>query len=186
MSGRAIRLFAVTVLAVGSHAAEVEVAGVPNFHTVNEHLYRGGHPSHQGLEGLAKLGVKTVIDLREGDDREGAVVEQLGMRYFRVPMAGLGAPTDKQVSSVLRVFDDGASWPVFVHCKRGADRTGTVVACYRITHDHWQNEKALDEAKIHGMSRLERAMQHYIMAFKPNLPQITDPAVAVSQNKEVQ
>ncbi len=60
-----------------------------------------------------------------------------------------------------------SQWPVFVHCKRGADRTGTVIACYRINHDHWQNQKALTEAKYLGMSRLETAMRHFILGFQP-------------------
>jgi protein tyrosine/serine phosphatase len=56
---------------------------------------------------------------------------------------------------------------VFVHCRRGKDRTGTVIACYRIQHDGWDNRHALEEAKEHGMSSFERAMRAYILSFKP-------------------
>jgi tyrosine-protein phosphatase SIW14 len=56
---------------------------------------------------------------------------------------------------------------IYVHCLRGKDRTGTVVACYRIQHDGWDNERALAEAKGYGMSRLEVAMQSYILHFTP-------------------
>ena len=171
-----MRLAAVVLFAAGLNAAELQVPGVPNFHTINEHMYRGGQPSPTGFHNLAKLGVRTIIDLRNGlDIGESGMVEKEGMRYFHVPMATVGAPTENQMSSVLRVFDDGASWPVFVHCRRGADRTGTVVACYRISHDHWKNEKALLEAKTYGMSWMERAMQHYILTFQPNLAQIAAP-----------
>ena len=46
--------------------------------------------------------------------------------------------------------------PVFIHCRRGKDRTGTVIACYRMQHDGWNNAKAQAEANEFGMSHLER------------------------------
>lgn len=147
----------------------VEAPGVLNFHTVNEHLYRGAQPSADGFKSLAKLGIKVVIDLREGRQHaelEKKLVESAGMKYVNIPMRGLNAPTDEQMATVFALLGDSSGWPVFVHCKRGADRTGTVVACYRISHDHWQNEKALKEARMYGMSRVEVAMQHYILDFK--------------------
>jgi len=170
MSSWVFRLSLVVGLAPGGLAADLQVSGIPNFHVVNEHIYRGAQPTPEGFHNLVKLGVKTIVDLRGGDEREAesGIVTKEGMRYFHVPMAGFGAPTDDQVYAVLRVLDDGASWPVFLHCRRGADRTGTIAACYRIAHDQWPNEKALNEAKIDGMSRLERAMQRYILAFRPN------------------
>jgi protein tyrosine/serine phosphatase len=79
----------------------------------------------------------------------------------------MSTPKADQVASVLALLNDTTSGPVFVHCKRGADRTGTVIAVYRISHDSWENKKALSEAKSHGMSIFERAMQHYVMDYKP-------------------
>jgi len=148
-------------------------AGVPNFHQVDEHVFRGAQPTPEGFKNLTKLGVKTVIDLRGGNDHtagEKTVVETLGMKYVHVPMKGLTAPTDEQVARVLALLDQPSAstdWPVFVHCKRGRDRTGTVIACYRITHDHWDNQKALREARLLGMSWVERSMQAYILSYKP-------------------
>jgi protein tyrosine/serine phosphatase len=145
---------------------------LPNFKIVNEHVLRGGQPSDGGFKQLAERGVKTVIDLRSVDEhdipRERQVVEADGMHFISVPMRGLGAPTPEQVSKVLGILDDSTVWPVFVHCRRGADRTGTVLACYRISHDHWKNAKALEEAKANGLSSFERAMRSFIQRFKPD------------------
>jgi protein tyrosine/serine phosphatase len=119
---------------------------------------------------LAKLGVKTVIDLREGPvaRQEKKVVEKSGMRYVHIPMAGFGAPTEEQLEQIFKLYHDSASWPLFIHCRRGADRTGTVIACYRIAHDHWPNQKALEEAQLYGMSVLEHAMRRFVLSFQPN------------------
>jgi protein-tyrosine phosphatase len=76
-------------------------------------------------------------------------------------------PKDDQVAAVQALFNDTTSGPVFVHCKRGADRTGMVIAVYRISHDQWDNQKALSEAKSNGMSFFERAIQHYVLDYKP-------------------
>jgi protein tyrosine/serine phosphatase len=156
-------------LLIPGYSADIEVAGVPNFHQVNEHVFRGGQPSDSAWPALAKLGVKTVIDLRGTHEHataaEAKAVERAGMRYVNVPMKGLSAPTAEQISKILALLDGE---PVFVHCRRGADRTGTVLACYRIHRDGWENRKALDEARSLGMSWVERSMKRYILAYKPS------------------
>lgn len=157
---------------------KIDPAGVPNFHVVNEHLYRGAQPTSQGFKNLAKLGVKTVIDLREESktNPEEKLVVAAGMKYVNIRMRGLAAPTDEQIHQVFALLENSSAWPVFVHCKRGADRTGTVIACYRISHDHWATPKALTEAQMYGMSWVERAMRQYILNFsetmKRTLPEL--------------
>src|SRR5258708_26291242 len=112
------------ILAAASSFA-AEPLGVPTFHSVNDRLYRGAQPTIEGFQNLAKLGVKTVIDLREAGERsltEQKVVEAAGMRYVSVPMAGFQAPTASQIAKVFALFHDISAGPVFVHCRRGADR----------------------------------------------------------------
>lgn len=159
------------LLSFPAWAARVEAPGIPNFQQVNDHIFRGGQPSDEGWQSLSKLGVKTVIDLRregEGDhstEAEAQAVQSTGMRYIHVPMEGIVAPADEDVAKVLSVFQ--STEPVFVHCKEGKDRTGTVVACYRIAHDGWQNQKAMDEAKRYGIHWFEVGMKSYIVKFQP-------------------
>lgn len=150
-------------------AAQQQPAGVPNFHQLNDGVYRGAQPSEQGFHSLAALGVKTIIDLRETGGRssvEKKWVEAAGMHYVNIPLNGHAAPSLEQVAKLLALLNDQGDGPVFVHCRRGADRTGTIIACYRISHDHWENQKALDEAKADGMSWTEMAMKHYVLGFK--------------------
>ena len=54
-----------------------------------------------------------------------------------------------------------------VHCWRGADRTGAVIAAYRIDHDHWDNDRALKDAKAHGMGFFQIPRQNFIKDFRP-------------------
>jgi protein tyrosine/serine phosphatase len=166
-----------------------QVSGVPNFQKVNDVVYRGGQPTDLGFKGLAGLGIKTVIDLREigehSQAEEESIVTANGMRYVTVPMKGMSSPSNEQISTVLALFADPASGPVFVHCRRGADRTGTVIACYRISHDQWDNKKALSEARSYGMSWFERAMQSYVRGFHPASATLeaSSPAVTAVQER---
>lgn len=156
-----------------SLAAADAPKGLSHFAQVDEHVYRGGQPSLSGVESLAKLGVKAVIDLRGSGERalsEQKQVEALGMKYYSVPLPALGAPGSAEVATVLALIDDSQNWPVYVHCLRGKDRTGTVIACYRIRHDRWPNARAVKEAQEHGMSRVERGMRSFILRYNPSTP----------------
>jgi tyrosine-protein phosphatase SIW14 len=155
-------------LSFTARGALAETPPIPNFHQVNEHVYRGGQPAPETWQILAKMGVKTVVDLRREDEHstaaEAQAVAAVGMNYVNVPMKGIVAPTNEQIAKVLALLD--SEEPVFVHCKRGADRTGAVIACYRIAHDRWQSQQALREAKSLGMGLVQLGLKHYIMTFQ--------------------
>jgi protein tyrosine phosphatase (PTP) superfamily phosphohydrolase (DUF442 family) len=71
------------------------VQGIHNFWQIDDHVYRGAQPTDEGFRNLAKLGIRTVIDLREVDARSTAeekTVTSAGMRYLSVPMTGLTPP----------------------------------------------------------------------------------------------
>jgi tyrosine-protein phosphatase SIW14 len=183
-AAKRIAFLAFSCLTVFAADTLPDLRGVHNFHQVNDHLYRGAQPSNPGFGELAKLGIKTIFDLRESGQRsasEKKTVEAAGMRYLSFPLDGFGAPPADVIAKLLALFEDSTAGPVFVHCRRGADRTGTVVAVYRIVHDHWENAQALEEAKTFGMSWTERAMQSYIVHYKVGEP--TAPASAVSQSQ---
>jgi tyrosine-protein phosphatase SIW14 len=82
------------------------------------------------------LSVKTVIDLQEdGNVTEGQLVESAGMKFYRIPMTTHEAPTREELTLFLRLVNDPANQPVYVHCAGGRHRTGVMTAVYRMTHD---------------------------------------------------
>ena len=149
---------------------EIPRSGVKNFHEVDSHLYRSAQPTVDGIATLATRGIKTVINLRMGDDvlaEEETTVRAHGMAYKNVPFAGMSRPTVEQVNTVLALIES-ANPPVLVHCERGADRTGTIVACYRVRHEGWTAERALNGARQHGMAWAQFGMKAFVRDFARN------------------
>lgn len=168
------RLLLLAILFLAANGvSNVEARGLPaqqgilNFGKVSDTVYRGAQPDAAAIASLERLGIKTIVNLRMSDDvwkGEDAEARAHGITYTNLPMRGVGRPTDDQVLAVLKVIET-LPGPVFIHCRHGCDRTGTIVACYRIKHDQWQGEKALAEAVHYGMSWLERGMKSYVADF---------------------
>jgi protein tyrosine/serine phosphatase len=155
----------VSLTSVGFSQQPAENKKLPNFHEVNSKLYRGAQPAAGGVQQLAGLGIKTIVNLRGRGEvvrKEEAEARAAGLRYFSVPFAGMGSPDDAEINQVLSIINSAANQPVFVHCKQGVDRTGMVIAIYRITHDGWTSEQAKAEANRYGMHPWERGMKNYI------------------------
>ena len=167
-----IGLILCSILAAGNMAGAGERGlppseGIVNFGKVNDRLYRGAQPDAPGIRNLKKLGVKTILNLRLAKEvwkAEEAEANANGIIYTNVPMKGFGRPTPEQVAKALAMIETLPS-PVFVHCAHGCDRTGTIIACYRIKHDHWSGESALQEARRYGISLFAWGMRKYIAEF---------------------
>ena len=144
---------------------EPRYAELPNLHRVNQQLYRGGQPKDGGLRKLKDLGVKAIVNLRGEDAHtrtESEEAHSLGLRYYSISLPEFSRPKDEEVGRVLGIINDPENQPVFIHCRRGKDRTGTIVACYRISHDGWTAEQAKDEARRYGLGWVEIGMRRYI------------------------
>ena len=158
---------------------------LPNFHRISDHLFRGAQPGNDGIKKLAELGVKTIINLRGTDELTVAQqkeAEAAGLKYINIPLPGLSAPSDDQVERVMAAINDPDNQPVFIHCKRGSDRTGTIAAIYRISHEDWTSDRAIAEARRYGMSWAEFGMRSYIENYyKKASSNRTQPAAATAR-----
>ena len=120
-------------------ASPRDLPGLPNFAQVSPVLYRGAQPTPEGFDRLKKIGVKTVVDLRGKSHRDE--LEGAGLKYVHIPSSAAHLEEQKVVQ-FLRVVQDPANQPVFVHCERGADRTGGYVAAYRMAEQGWTAQDA--------------------------------------------
>jgi tyrosine-protein phosphatase SIW14 len=177
----AVSLAAVTpVLAQSSIPAALRLPGIVNFGEISPSYYRGGEPGGEGVLALAKLGIKTVIDLQmDPDGRESGLVGKAGMQYVRIPMTTHTPPTASQQAQFLSLVTDPAHQPVYVHCKEGRHRTGVMTALYRMTRDGWTADQAFKEMKQYdfGWDMLHSEFKRFVYTYVAPVEGGTSPAI---------
>jgi protein-tyrosine phosphatase len=119
-----------------------------NFHEVAPGVYRSGRIPEETYPYLSSLGIKTVINFiyqKRESARENLALKELGIETVWIPWNGFDNPKDEHVKQFLDVMRDESKRPVLIHCKRGAERTGVMVACWRIAEEGWTAERAYKE-----------------------------------------
>lgn len=124
-------------------AVPVTLAGVPNLYKVSDDFYRSAQPTDDGMKEIEKLGMKTVVNLRSfHSDRDELKGTALGYEHIYMKA---WHPERKEIIRFLRIVTDPKRAPVLVHCRHGADRTGTMCALYRVVVQGWSKEDAVRE-----------------------------------------
>ena len=126
-------------------AVRLEMKGLPNLHRVTPTLYRSAQPDATSGEALQKLGIKTVLSFRKRD-KDKPLHKIPGIVFKRYPLYTWHIE-EKDILAVLRILNDPANQPVLVHCTHGADRTGLMMASYRMIVQNWSKETAVAEMK---------------------------------------
>jgi len=131
-------------------AAKLDKPGLLNFHQVTTNLYRGGQPTAEGMAQLKAMGIKTVINLRSSHSDLDKLLGT-GMKNGQLHMNPWRAEQD-EVARFLKTVADTNNLPAFVHCQRGADRTGMMCAVYRVVVCGWTKPEAIREMTQGGFS----------------------------------
>lgn len=140
---------------------------VPRFRQLAQGLYRGGQPKNGAFAALQRLGIKTVINFREEND-EKALVESLGMKSIHIPLSASAGVPDTAIRRFFDIVRDPSAYPIFIHCRRGADRTGAMAGFYRVEFQGWQGKTAAKEARDIGMRWWWRNLKSQIENFNPD------------------
>ena len=172
----------------GSNGNVVQTSSIriDNFGRVNSNYYRGAQPNGRDYADLAALGVKTLIDLTSDDAQtnEKGLTEHAGMRYFQIPMTTHQPPTPAQLTEFLKLVNDPANQPVYVHCVGGRHRTGVMTAAYRMTQDGWGADQAFKEMKQYkfGADFLHPEFKQFVYGYSANAHAVAVEAVATTKS----
>lgn len=166
---RLILILVITALTLGGYAhgfKESNKEDLPNFLKLNENVYRGAQPTDAGIKLLKeKHGIKTIIYLRgqgEKANYEKRLAEAAGIKFVNIPLHNWFRPKNSHIENAISEITDEENQPVFVHCARGADRTGTVIAVYRMKFDGYTGKEASKEARKFGIGWWQVWMKDYI------------------------
>jgi protein tyrosine/serine phosphatase len=152
-----------------------DAPALTNFTEVSKGIYRGGRPDFAALPLLQNYHMKTVIDVQGGDasiplmedfepgekpemiEQERILSLQLGFQFFNYPLSSIknvNTAEGKAIHEILQIMSDPLNQPVFVHCEHGVDRTGLIIALYRVFHEGWTADDAHDEMMKMGHGHL--------------------------------
>lgn len=159
-------------VALNAQVAKQERAGIVNFSKVDAVIACGGATETSALEGLAKDGFKSVINLRQATEQNANIeqnaarTKELGMKYIHLPFNS-AQPDTKVVDTFLAAVADKSNQPAYIHCG-SASRVGALWLVKRVMQDGWTAEKATEEAKAIGLRSepLEKFAMSYIAANK--------------------
>ncbi|OZG75030.1 protein tyrosine phosphatase [Hahella sp. CCB-MM4] len=123
-------------------AAPIIGSQLQNLYKVSDKLYRSEQPDEDEFKDISTLGIGEVLNLREyhSDDDEAEGVD-LKLHQIKI---NAGDISEDQVIASLQIIQNSQS-PILVHCWHGSDRTGAIVASYRVVFEGWPKDKAIDE-----------------------------------------
>jgi len=170
-----------------AYGEKLRIEGVPNSGKINDRLYRGAQPRDPGLLELKKLGITTIVNLRDEDPSkiswEENRAESLGIRFVHIAVNEWSPPTNEQVAQFLSIFRDNPQEKVFVHCHFGEDRTGVFIASYRMAFEKLPADQALKEMRYFGYNGLwHPSMTAFVRDFPARLT--TAPTLVPFKNKD--
>jgi tyrosine-protein phosphatase SIW14 len=143
--------------------------GVRHFGEVTPNLYRGGLASTDGIRALKLLGMDVIVDTHADDETEEKTVEALGMKYVAIPWH-CPWPHDRVFAKFLKVVHENQGKKIFVHCRLGDDRTGMMVAAYRMADEDWTADEAMKEMKSFGFTRAHHFICPGLARYEKHFP----------------
>ena len=114
---------------------------------------RSAQPTAQLSEWAQKFELKSILNLRGGgpDDwwygHEIQAAQENGVTYYDLPLSATRRPTRREVLQVIDLLNR-CQYPLLIHCKSGADRTGLASAIYRMVRRGEPPETALASFSI--------------------------------------
>lgn len=109
-----------------------------NFYQVDDKLYRSEQLTTKDLALLERASIKTIVNLRFFDrDDDKQAFGATAVHLVNTPLLTWSIKPDdlaKVLYTIRHAQKDGA---VLVHCYHGSDRTGVVVAMYRVIYQGW-------------------------------------------------
>jgi tyrosine-protein phosphatase SIW14 len=161
-------------LSVAAHlpAQRITIDGVSNSGQVTPTLFRGAQPTLEGFDTLSKKGIAIVVDLRfEGDrNAERLAVTHAGMQYVGMPWS-CHFPRDAITARFLQFVLANPNEKIFVHCQHGVDRTGLMIAAYRMAEQDWTPEQAQQEMIAYGFDYVHRTWCSSVSSYVFSFPQ---------------
>ncbi len=115
---------------------------IKNLHKVDSGVYRSKQPNKEQFIALENGGIREVLNLRRlhSDNKEA---ENTNLKLYHIKVRA-EAIKEQHLLQVLKIIKNREG-DILIHCHHGSDRTGAVIAMYRIVFQGWSKEEAINE-----------------------------------------
>ena len=138
---------------------KIQCADFYNLYKVDQNLFRSEQPTKNGMKGLETMGVKTILNVRNiRNDRSDGKGLNLELKHYSINTWTISYD---EVIQALKIIQESPK-PVLIHCKHGSDRTGCIVAVYRMAFMGWSKENAIEEFKSGGYGYHDKAFPNVL------------------------
>ena len=157
-----------------------------NFMMVSPAVLRGSQPDEDALLLLQKAGVKLIVNLRHHSknspkpassysffrrhsdddeiDEEQELCDRIGLKFLNISLDGVNAPGFEDIDRFVSLFADESNLPMYVHCLHGRERTGFMLAAYRVKVQNWTVDEAYKEMLQQGFDPLRTVLSDALFA----------------------
>ena len=172
------RMFRIGVIATVLFALTLTIGYKPLFQNnfdevVQGRLYRSAQPDDRLDKWIEEHNIRSVLNLRGGKpaydwyNQELKTIRETGADYYEIPMSAQLRPQKRELLDLIGLLGR-AQYPMLIHCKSGADRTGLGVTLYHMIVQKEPPEKALGGFSIYhahiplfGPEKLQQPIREY-------------------------
>jgi protein tyrosine/serine phosphatase len=123
-----------------------------NLHQLDANAWRAAQPAPHQIRHAARLGVRTIVNLR-GERPcgsywlEQAACQRYGIKLVNYQVRSRAAPSLGELRGARDLFEQ-IEYPILMHCKSGADRAGLMSVLYRHLRGGVPIEQAIKELSL--------------------------------------
>lgn len=136
--------------------SDMPLKSIKNFKEIGEGIYRGAQPQADDFAFLKSIGIKTIVSFRwkrKFVEDEKKLCDEHGMEFISIPLNYTNPPKLGDIREFLEIVDNEEKRPLYVHCMHGVDRTGIMVALFRIIRQGWTVDEAYREMEACGFHK---------------------------------
>jgi uncharacterized protein (TIGR01244 family) len=151
-----VAIAGLTAVTTAQQVTKETVPGIVNFARVETTVACGGSTKPEAVAEIKNMGFASIFNLRLPEEREAnidaeaAAAKAAGIKFIHIPFNGT-APDPAVADRFLNEIMTPGTQPAYIHCG-GGNRAAAMWLIKRLAVDHWDVDRATQEATALGLT----------------------------------